>query len=49
MEAILEVLFALFTGVPGRARLKKMKPIGIAYGILAICCVTWLAFDKYLI
>ncbi|WP_432708009.1 hypothetical protein [Pedobacter sp.] len=49
MEAILEVLFALFTGAPGRATLKKMKPIAIAYSFLGIFVVTWLAVDKYLL
>jgi hypothetical protein len=49
MEVILEVLFALFTGAPGRAGLKRMKPIAIAYSFLGIFVVTWLAFDKYLI
>lgn len=49
MEFILEMLFALFTGAPGRARLKKMKPIAIAYSFLGIFVVAWLAFDKYLV
>jgi len=48
MEVLLEVLFAITTGTLGVDRRKKIKPIAIAFSLLGIFFITFVACDKYL-
>ena len=45
MTALLEMLFALATGVPCSGKRKTLKPIHIVAGIFWVLFVVWVSLD----